>query len=331
MYQARAGRAGSDSKQVWHSSLETTQLRVVLGSEWKESSEEWLIPTLICDSLTLLSGEPKTGKTALACHIIRALITGQTIINCQPIEKDFRIGIMGFDSKWRREIQNRIPELLELVYFIDPINYKSTEEWDLLNNEVVRLNINYVVVDHLYGLGAGAELDRQYQVQEVLLPLHSLMNNAGVGILLIAHAPKGSNGRAGHSVATEGAARWLLRIKGFKKTRTLESLGNNGETQTRKIVLTPSTLKLTDSQDGSEKVGKNPDGQLPSRAIFILENCPEDIRNNVKAMGKWLSEQNQGISSPAAGRTAINHLITARLLSRNGPKGYITAGPKLVL
>lgn len=306
-------------------------MRVVLGSEWKESSEEWLIPTLICDSLTLLSGEPKTGKTALACHIIRALITGQTIISCQPIAKDFRIGIMGFDSKWRREIQNRIPDLMSRVYFVDPINYKNIKDWDLLIDEVNRLGINYLVIDHLYGLGAGAELDRQYQVQEVLLPILKLMDKTGAGVLLVAHAPKGSNGRVAHSIATEGAARWLLRIKGFKKARTLESLGNNGETQSRKIILTPSTLTLSDVRGDTQEDKKSSDGQLPDRAHFILANCPGEIRNNVKAMGKWLSEQNQGITTPAAGRTAINHLIKAKLLIREGAKGPITQGPKLVL
>jgi hypothetical protein len=306
-------------------------MRVVLGSEWQESSEEWLIPTLICDSLTLLSGEPKTGKTALACHIIRALLTQVEILDCQPMSLEFRIGYMGFDPKWRREIQNRIPDLLNRVYFIDPINYKNIEEWDLLNEEMSRLGINYLVVDHLYGLGAGAELDRQYQVQEVLLPLHKLMDKTGAGVLLVAHAPKGSNGRVAHSVATEGAARWLLRIKGFKKSRTLESLGNNGETQSRKITLTPSMMTLSDNRDDSLVEKSSSDGQLPDRAHFILDYCPGEIRNNVKAMGKWLSEQNQGITSPAAGRTAINHLIKAKLLTRNGPKGHITAGPKLVV
>jgi hypothetical protein len=306
-------------------------LRVVLGSEWQESSEEWLIPTLICDSLTLLSGEPKTGKTALACHIIRALLTQEEILNCQPMSLEFRIGYMGFDPKWRREIQNRIPDLLNRVYFIDPINYKNIEDWDLLNDEVKRLRINYLVVDHLYGLGAGAELDRQYQVQEVLLPLHKLMDKTSAGVLLVAHAPKGSNGRVAHSVATEGAARWLLRIKGFKKVRTLESLGNNGETQSRKITLTPSTLTLSDVRGDSQVEKSSSDGHLPDRAHFVLDYCPVEIRNNVKAMGKWLSEQNQGITSPGAGRTAINHLIKAKLLTRNGAKGTITAGPKLVV
>ena len=42
-------------------------MKIELGSDWFESkSEEWVIPGLVCDSLTLISGEPKSGKTSLA-------------------------------------------------------------------------------------------------------------------------------------------------------------------------------------------------------------------------------------------------------------------------
>lgn len=306
-------------------------MRVILGCDWTESNEEWLIPTLVCDSLTLLSGEPKTGKTALACHIIRALVTGNPILNSQPLTREFRIGIMGFDSKWRREIQNRLPELMNEVYFVDPIHYKNIEEWGELSQEVNKLGINYLVIDHLYGLGAGADLDRQHQFQEVQLPIQAFMNDTNAGVLLIAHAPKGSDGRVAHTMASEGFARWLLRLKGTGKTRTLTALGNNDETVTRKMKLTPTSISLIDSGKNEPESSKSDaDGQLPARASYILENCPIDIRNNAKAIGKWLSEQKLGIRDPESGRTAVNNLIKGNLLMRLGKKGEIVAGPKLM-
>jgi hypothetical protein len=223
-------------------------MRVVLGSEWQESSEEWLIPTLICDSLTLLSGEPKTGKTALACHIIRALVTSQSIIDCQPIERDFRIGIMGFDSKWRREIQNRIPELMESVYFVDSINYKEIDEWQLLFTEINRLGINYFVIDHLYGLAGALGLNDAEQVAVITNLLRPIYEEFGIAVLLIAQAGKGpfSNGRAAHSVAIEGEARALIRISDKRKdgSRSLELVSNTSGDETLRIKLTPETIEL---------------------------------------------------------------------------------------
>ena len=305
-------------------------MRVVLASEWKESSEEWLIPSLICDSLTILSGEPKTGKTALACHIARALITHQPILGCEPISQEFCIGYMGFDPKWQREVKNRTPDLINDIYFFDPANYKDIAEWDEVIVKVNQLGINYLIVDHLYGLGAGADLDRQNQMQEVLLPIHKLMNTTGAGVLLIAHAPKGSSGRVAHSMASEGAARWLLRLKGSSKMRSLESLGNNGETQKRSIRLTPSELTLNSSTSKENQDTKNADGLLPERARLILEKSPLEARNSATAIGKWLSEQELGIKDPKSGRTAVNNLIKGQLLRRLGVKGKIVAGPKLV-
>ena len=306
-------------------------VRIVLAQDWQETSEEWLIPSLLCDSLTLLSGEPKTGKTALACHIARALITNESILDCQPIYREFRVGYMGFDPKWQREVRQRTPELLGSLYFIDPINFKETSEWDSLSVEVIRLGINFLIIDHLYGLGAGADLDRQVQMQEVLLPIHKLMSTSGAGVLLVAHAPKGSAGRAAHSMASEGAARWLLRLKGSGKARSLESLGNNGETQKRSIRLTPFEIALTNSGTNEKKDSKNADGLMPERARYIINSSPMELRNSARALGKWLSEQNIGITDTESGRSAVNNLLAGQLLKRQGRKGEITAGPKLVL
>lgn len=305
-------------------------MRIVQGSEWVEKSEEWLIPSLICDSLTLLSGEPKTGKTSLACHIARALISGTEILERKPSVSNYRIGWMGFDSKWRREIQNRIPDLMEHIFFIDPIGYKDLTQWDELTAEFQRMNLDFLVIDHLYGFGAGADLDRQFQVQEVLLPLNRFMAETNAGVLLLAHAPKGSDGRVAHSMASEGAARWLLRLRGFGKVRTLDSLGNNAEAEKRRIKLTPHSTSLADAPAKNPDTSKPSDGGLPERARFILANCPIDIKNNAKAIGKWLSEQGVGIETAESGRAAVNVLLKAKLLKRLGTKGEITAGPKLL-
>lgn len=305
-------------------------MRIIQGSEWIEKSEEWLIPSLICDSLTLLSGEPKTGKTSLACHIARALISGTEILESQPNVSNYRIGWMGFDSKWRREIQTRIPDLMKNVFFIDPIGYKDLAQWTQLTAEFQKLNLDFLIIDHLYGFGAGADLDRQYQVQEVLVPLNRFMAETNAGVLLLAHAPKGSDGRAAHSMASEGAARWLLRLRGFGKVRTLDSLGNNAEADKRRIKLTPHLISLADAPVKNLQNSKPANGGLPERARFILDNCPTDFRSSARAIGKWLSEQGIGIETVESGRTAVNVLLKSKLLKRISAKGEITAGPKLV-
>ena len=304
-------------------------MTLILGCDWLETSEEWLIPGLICDSLTLLSGEPKSGKTSLAGHLIRSLILHQEILGLMPMEGDFKICWMGTDSKWQRELQDRIPDLMSKVYFKTLINFKDDEGWVNFIREISETGISLVVIDHLYGLGAGADLDRQIQTQEVLMPLQKLIDKSGAAVLLLAQAGKGSFGRAAHSVALEGFARCLIRLRGTSKNRVLESIANNSETTTWKIRLSPKELEYFGSDRKIKSELSDADGALPNRARFIIENASPDYLKSVKDAGRWLSEKDPEIGNPESGRAAVNYLIKAGLLARKFPKGPICAGPKL--
>lgn len=79
----------------------------------------------------------------------------------------------------------------------------------------------------------------------------------------------------------------------------------------------------------TEKPG-SADGGLPERANFILDNAPPEVRGGVKILGKWFSEQNKGVNTPGSGRDAVNNLIKGELLAREGKRGRVVAGPKLV-
>jgi hypothetical protein len=306
-------------------------MELTLASQWEDNSEEWLIPQLLCDSLTLLSGEPKSGKTALACHLIRSLITKEPILSLIPTQKKITVAWMGFDSRWRREVKERVPELENHLYFATSRVYSAEEDWDSLANLMVEKQINFLVVDHLYGLSDGADLDRQNQAQAVFSPLLKLIETTGAGVLLLTQAGKSSGGRAAHSVALEGIARWLLRLTPSNTKKTLIALGNNAESKVFPIKLTPSKIALTERVEKvhNEKPG-TADGGLPARANFILDNAPPEVRGGVKILGKWFSEQNKGVNTPGSGRDAVNNLIKGGLLARDGKRGKIIAGPKLV-
>ena len=69
----------------------------------------------------------------------------------------------------------------------------------------------------------------------------------------------------------------------------------------------------------------------PLRGLnFILDNAPPEVIGGVKILGKWFSEQNKGVNTPGSGRDAVNNLIKGGLLARDGKRGKIIAGPKLV-
>ena len=304
-------------------------MKVVLASEWIEDSEEWLIPNLLCDSLTLISGEPKSGKTAMAGHIVRSLVLKQEILGFKPTEKTIKVGYMGFDFKWKREISDRLDDLTNLIYLPDSATYNSTEEWDSLADQMIALGINFLVIDHLYNYANEADLDRQNQVQMVFGPIMKLIEKTGAAVLLLTQGARNQGGRAAHSVAIEGQARWLLRLSSGQHNKTLKTMGNNSEPRDFRIKLTPKILELIEGKPVA-KARKPAEGGLPDRARYIMENAPVEAKKNTTKLGAWFSTQNMGRNSPKSARTAVNNLIKGELLARDGVKGRIIKGPKYV-
>jgi hypothetical protein len=329
MPSALFGGTHQHSKPFWYQGVEASGMRVVLASEWIEESEEWLIPNLVCDSLTLISGEPKSGKTSMAGHIVRSLVLKQEILGFKPTEKAIKVAYMGFDFKWKREITERLDDLTSLIYLPDSANYKSTEEWDSLADQMIALRINFLVIDHLYNYANEADLDRQNQVQMVFGPIMKLIEKTGAAVLLLTQGARGAGGRAAHSVAIEGQARWLLRLSAGKKNKTLTTMGNNAESRVFQIKLTPKVLEVIAGKPEA-KERKTADGGMPDRAHFILGNAPLEARESATKLGAWLCAQNIGLNTPRSARTAINNLIAGELLARDGVKGRIIKGPKLV-
>jgi|688.fasta_scaffold91569_6 hypothetical protein len=305
-------------------------MELIRAADWNETSQEWLIPGYLCDSLTLLSGEPKSGKTSLACHLIRALVTGTAFLGELPIQENLRVAYMGFDFKWQREVSERLSDIAEKVFIATSATYKEESEWSELAGQIRTESINLLVVDHLYNFSDAADLDRQNQVQPVLKPLMKIIQDTGVAILLITQGARGQGGRAAHSVAIEGQARWLLRLSAGTKVKTLTALGNNAETKTIKITVSPKAVEIH-----SKRIEKEPNlksgRELTDRARFILRKAPDNARRDAKALGAWLSEQGIGIATPGSGRTAINNLFKAGLLARQGDRGVIIQGPKLIV
>lgn len=302
-----------------------------LAADWKESSEEWLIPSLLCDSLTLLSGVPKAGKTALAGHLIKSLVLKEEILGNKPVSGQFKVAWMGFDFKWQRELLSRLPELQNHLYFTSSVRFDDVSGWETLKENIIKYQVNFLVVDHLYGLSEGLDIDKGPQMISAFSTIKKLISEANISALVLHQAPRNAKGRAAHSIAVEGVARWILELDGAGKTKSLRARGNGDDSQQFKINLTPQELTLKVVTE--DKPTKPANGGLPERARFILENSPTDVetRKSARALGKWLSEQGVGIDTPESGRSSVNDLIKAGLLMRKTNKGEITAGPKLVI
>jgi hypothetical protein len=307
--------------------------------DYQSPEGQWLIEDLLCNSLTVLSGEPKSGKTLLAGHFAKSLLQKQEILGKNPSQDIARIGWIGFDANWQHEVKNRLPEIPGngIVFFDAPNSYSSTKGWDWVTiaQKCVDLGVSLVVVDHLYGLSDTLNLDHAWEMANALKKIRIFYKEFNIPTLLIAQAGKGANGRAAHSVQLEGEARHLLQLdgKGATGVRKLKVLSNISQSQSFKINLTPEACDFSRSVTPEPEVRprQRVESNLPEIARNLLAKSEAKDLKSASALARF-DDANKisGRSGPKSCRTAIGHLIKSKLLARDPINKTIIAGPKLI-
>lgn len=300
--------------------------------EWKPKELNWLIPGLLCNSITLLSGEAKMGKTLFAGNLARALINQTEILGRIPKQGKYRIAWMGFDLEWQQEFSNNFDDIRGNVWFADTTNYKNSDGWRELAKVCYMQEINLLVVDYLCGLAPGVDLNYSHFVDEAFYPLLEFFNATNIPILLLHHANKTGSGRAANSVLIEAKARLIGRISGQqnKKTKTIEFIGNQIETHKLSVVIKPEGVEFAEGKPKKkEKSDSDEIGLLLLQAKVFNKECPPEMRKSAVKAGQWMVEK-RFAGTPGYGRNRINEMLSAGLLKRNEKKGPLVAGPKLL-
>lgn len=300
--------------------------------EWKPKELNWLIPGLLCNSITLLSGEAKMGKTLFAGNLARALINQTEILGKRPREGKYRIAWMGFDLEWQQEFVNNFDDIRPNTWFADSTTYKSLDRWQELAKSCYMQNVNLLVVDYLCGLAPAVDLNYSHFVDEAFCPILDFFNATGIPILLLHHANKTGTGRAANSVLIEAKARLIGRISGpqNKKTKTIEFIGNQIETHKLSVVIRPEGVEFAEAKPKKkEKSDSDEIGLLLLQAKVFNKECPPEMRKSAVKAGQWMVEK-QFAGTAGYGRNRINKMLDAGLLKRNGEKGPLVAGPKLL-
>jgi len=301
------------------------------ATDWKPQPLDWLIPGTLCDSLTVISGEPKMGKTLFAANLVRSLINQTEVLNQQPRKGNFRVAWMGFDMGWQQEFTNTFSDISDYVWFCPSINCKSLELWEQLQRDSQMIDINLLVIDHLHGLAPAVDLNYSHIVDEVFLPIQKFFEATSIPILLLHHGNKSGSGRAANSALIEAKARLLVRITSSRgKNRTVEFVGNQIETMKKSVLIKPEGLEVSEDRKAEKKkTDREDEGVLITQTKVFLEESPFIVRKSARAAGKWLFAK--GFSGTAgAGRTKINNMLAADLLRRDGNNGYLVAGHKLL-
>jgi len=226
----------------------------VMIDDIEQETEPWLVEGMVCPWLTLLSGQPKHGKTILAGHIAAALINNQPILGKQVKSGEHQIAWMGYDGGWKDEIVTRLKSKANnKIATYAPIRSIDENLWREFAFTLKEDDTTLFILDHLYGMAGTIGLNDANNFAILANLLRPIYEEYKIPVLVLAQAGKGefSNGRAAHSVALEGEARCLLRLyeKRSHGYRKLDISSNSNGEERLAIRLTPEQIEIKESKE----------------------------------------------------------------------------------
>jgi hypothetical protein len=272
---------------------------------------EWLVEGLLPQGgLAVLAGRPKTGKSVLARALAVAVAQGRDFLE-RPARKG-AVLLLSLEDRKRdvsahlRRLGLRPEDPLLVATAADGV--AQVEKWVATHRPIL------VMVDTVSRLVRLRDIAAYSEVVAGLDRLLRLARNSGVHILLLHHAPKGSDTRDAvdaplGSIAISGTADVLLHLKRAQDgTRTLASVQRTGEDlQESVLILGPDgwpALAGTQREHQARQVAEQIAAYLgkhgESTRQEILESVPGD--NTAKVAALALLEADGRVTKSGAGR-----------------------------
>lgn len=299
--------------------------------DYEDEPQGWLIEGIVSPWLTVLSGQPKHGKSILAGHIAISLIQQKPLLGREISGTNHIIGWMGYDGGWKDEVRQRWKEsAMGQITLYNPIRSTNVVDWRDLAKSLKDEGITLFILDHLYGMAGVTSLNDAEQVAAIANLLRPIYEEYGIAVLLLTQAGKAqhSNGRAANSVAIEGEARALIRISEKKKNgaRKIEFISNTNGEASLFVNLTPEVLEIQEARPSK----KDEASQRESPNIVRKFLAEADSKELVSWSGVGREIHRLGLSiSPSAGRSMSTRWREQRLLKEEA--GLVVAGDSLVV
>jgi hypothetical protein len=298
--------------------------------EFVDEQQDWLIEGVLCPWLTVLSGQPKHGKSLLAGHIAISLIQETPLLGRRISGTHHKVAWLGYDGGWKQEVRERwLEKSWNRIIFCESLRSLDSNLWSQLAIRLKQEGVTLLIIDHLYGLAGALGLNDAEHVAIIANLLRPFYEEFGIAVLLLTQAGKGqfSNGRAANSVAIEGEARALIRISDKKKNgaRKIDLISNTSGEDSFAVKLTPEVIEL--------KQGKEVTNQEKTQ-----RESPDAVRNflsraNPLEMTTWSGVGREihrlGLSSnSSAGRSMSSRWREQGLIKKES--GVVVAGDSLL-
>lgn len=274
-------------------------------------TEQWPIEGLVCPWMTLLSGQPKHGKTILAGHIATALINNTELLGKKAMEGHHEIAWMGYDAGWKREIRDRLAvKAKNQITTYPPLRTVDEVAWRELAQDLKDGGTTLFILDHLYGMAGTIGLNDANNFAILANLLRPFYEEFQIPVLVLAQAGKGeySNGRAAHSVALEGEARCLIRLyeKRAKGLRKLDISSNTNGEEKLSIRLTPEEVVINEKKENPPREVVGRDSIEVAKRLLSSPLVHDDLTSWAGA-GRALAKLGFSKNS-SAGRSMANRL-----------------------
>ena len=198
----------------------------VEASQLDTTPPQWLwYPLIPRDALTLIVGQPSTGKTALAVWVAAAITRGDALPNFtsypSPVVRSDPARVAWYDAEstgpaFRRRLEAAGADL-DLVRYFGPELERTLSDVETIRVDLGRMPSPpaLVVFDTMAGfLPARQDLENMAHARRLLRPLSALAAETGTAFALLHHEGKGQRTNAMHvgvgSIGIMGAARSAL-------------------------------------------------------------------------------------------------------------------------
>lgn len=221
--------------------------------EMGDQTDEWYIPGLVCDSLTIFYGKPEAGKSTLVRNVIAGVTTGSPVlgIETRPGEEPQTVLVLGTEANTRKEYPLKLQAAgADLDRVI--VEYAGSGEISRESYELVRLGgVGLVVVDNAQGLSDGGDLNESATVSRISRKIEPFIR-AEVPVIMVHHAStahrnsKNGNRMQGNT-QFQALARWSVEVQQLNRdTRRLFAKGNLDTGHTfENLTYDPGTHLLT--------------------------------------------------------------------------------------
>jgi hypothetical protein len=300
-----------------------------------ENTQEWLVENMIGSTTTLLYGEPKVGKSFVACALINALLSGTDFLG-QPVpqDRDFSVAVLWTDDGAVTEYQSRIDSVwsgsgVPNVRFYEVPVMRSPDMWQSLYNQVMRNKHNVVVIDNLSQASNGSVND-DWVLKEFFEGVRRF-SRAGIPVVVVGHSSDKTSVNGGKSplpmgnTYVSGAVRWRCFVRRSRAGNLTLRFNGNGAQEHELIVKhgAGARFELLDVKSAeqiktaAEAAERNRSKQTLDKnmamAEFVVTNCQGMSGNKAAEM---LAAEFPGVTQSSA-QTSISKRALSKLLARS--------------